>query len=183
MQLTRKTSPWKYLLFAVAAVMVVGFAVVPRPIPPTTYRRYISPPLADGVRYTFLYPATLDDVYSTPVWTPTKYKILHLVTVSKQESRLPGAALWHTWFKPEAEFVNVVVEKPTAKPLKISRSETQNRNRVEIIHTVLVDDPRAREHFRFWHASDFGTASFNQHDRVVMNSFRILRPGEPIPAP
>lgn len=184
MQFTRKTRPWKYLLFTVAIVLVVGFAVTPRPAPVTSYRRYTSPAFPDGVRYTFLYPSTLDDafIYSFPANYHGKY--LQDVNFSKKESRLPGAALWHTWFKPEAEFVGVHVEKLTSKPLTSSRSEKRRANRAEIEHTVTVDDPRAHEHFQFSHAEDFGrTRAFNQHDQVVTNSFRILLPGDPVPAP
>lgn len=189
MQVTRKSRFWKYLLPGVAAVVVIGFAIIPRPTPPTTYRRYISRPLPDGVRYTFLYPSTLDDVLSYSLSANSKYKILQTVAVSKKESRLPGAALWQSWFKPEAEFVFVTVKKPAIKPLKSSRSEEHSERHgkgahmVEIEHAVLIDDPRAHEHFRFWHASDYGTASFKQHDQVVTNSFRLLLPGEPVPAP
>ncbi len=183
MQLTRKTSFWKYLLFPVAAVMVVGFAVVPRPAPPMSYRRYTSPPFPDGVRYTFLYPVTWNNVYSGSTPAHFKGNLLQLVIISKKEGHWPGASLWHRWIKPEEDAISVVVEKPTTKPLRSSRAERQSTNRVEIRHTVLVDDPRAHEHFIFRHIDSFGTASFTQHDRVVTNSFRVLLPGEPVPAP
>ena len=184
MQRTRKTRFWNYLLPAIAVVLVVVAAAVPRPVPPTTYTRFTSPPLPDGVRYTFLYPTALDDV---SLYTfPANYKGRHLQSfmASKKESRLPGAALWHRWFRPEAEFVFVSVEKPVVKPLRSSRVDRQGvRNRDEIAHRVYVDDPRAHEQFMFGHIDDFGTASYTQDDRVVTDSFRVLLPGEPVPAP
>ncbi len=188
-QLTRKTRFWKYLLPAVAAVIVVALAVMPRSVPAPSYRRFTSPAFPDGVRYTFLYPSALDDVLSYSLSANSKYSLLQTVTVSQKESRLPGAALWQSWFKPEAEFVFVTVKKPVIKPLKSSRSEELSERHgngahmVEIEHAVLIDDPRAHEHFRFWHASDYGTASFKQHDQVVTSSFRVLMPGEPVPTP
>ncbi len=180
---------WKYLLPAVAVVLVVAAAVAPRPAPATSYRRYVSPPLPDGVRYTFLYPSTLDKVSSHIMPPSYKGKYLQLVVISKKESRFLSVALWQNWFKPEAEFVSVLIEKPATRPLKSSRLEEhsatygQGMHMAQIEHTVSVDDPRAHEHFRFWHASDFGTASFKQHDQVVTNSFRVLLPGDPVPAP
>ncbi len=184
MRSARRMRLWKYLLLAVAAVLVVGFAVVPRPAPPPTYTRYISSPLPDGVRYTFLCPSTLDDVslYTFPANYRGKY--LQSLSVSKKESRLPGVSLWHRWFRPETEFVFVSVEKPAVRPLRSSRVDRQGvRNRDEIAHRVYVDDPRAREHFMFGHVDDFGTVSYTQDDPVVTNSFRILLPGEPVPMP
>ena len=35
----------------------------------------------------------------------------------------------------------------------------------------------------FGHVDDFGTAAFNQHDRAVAGSFRVLLPGEAVPNP
>lgn len=188
-QITTKSRIWKYLLAGMVVVLVTVAALVPRPAPVTSYRRYVSPPLPDGVRCTFLYPSTLDHILSYSFSGHYKGKLVQLASVSKEESRWPGASLWHNWFKPEGEFVNVVVEKPTTKPLKSSRLEERREKHgagayeVEIEHTITVDDPRAHEHFRFWHASDFGTDSFKQHDSTVTSSFRILMPGDPVPSP
>lgn len=184
MQLTRKTRFWKYLLPAVAAVLVVGFAVLPRSAPAPSYVRYTSPAFPDGVRYTLLYPSNLNDVSLYTFSANSQF-----LQVSKRESHLPYMSLWHRWFRPESEFILVSVEKPAArprnaKPLKSSRVDRQGvRNSVEIAHRVSVDDPRAREHFVFHHIDDFGTASYAQDDRVVAGSFRVLLPGEPVPAP
>ena len=180
---TRKRRFWPYLLPAVAAALVVGFAVWPRPSPPS-YRRFTSPALADGVRYTLLYPATLDDVslYTFPANSHGRY--LQSFSASKKESRVPGMAQWHRWFRPEAEFVFVSAEKPVTKPLKSSRVEQQGvRNSGEIAHRVYVDDPCAHEHFMLGHVDDNGTAFYKQHDRVVAGSFRVLLPGEAVPNP
>lgn len=187
-QTTRKTRLWKYLLPAVAAVLAVGFAVVPRPAPQPSYRRFTSPAFPDGVRYTLLYPSTLDDLSLHSFPANNQEKDLQFLQVSKKERRLPGMSLWHRWFrpgfKPESEFILVSVDKSTVKPLKSSRLEKQGaRNSVEIRHIVEVDDPRAREHFTFIHLDDFGTASYTQDDRAVAGSFRVLLPGEPVPTP
>lgn len=180
---TRKRRFWSYLLPAVAAALVVGFAIWPRQPPPPSYRRFTSPAFPDGVRYTLLYPSTLDDVffYTFPANYHGKY--LQNFMVSKKESRVAGAALWHTWFKPEAEFVGVIVERRAAKSPKNSRLEKQSANRAETLHTVEIDNALAHEHFRFSHAEDFGTALYKQHDRVVAGSFRVLLPGEAVPVP
>lgn len=180
----RKTRPWKYLPPAVAAVLVVGFAVRPRPAPPVSYRRFTSPAFPDGVRYTLLYPATLDSVslYTFPAGYHGRY--LQSLDISKKESRLPGTAQWHRWFRPETEFVFVSVEKIVTRPLKSSRVDRQGvRNRDEIAHRVYVDDPRAREHFMFGHVDDFGTDSYARDDRMIADSFRVLLPGEAVPDP
>ena len=174
---------WKYILPALSAALAVGFAVVPRSAPAPSYHRFTSPAFPDGVRYTLLYPSDLDHVFFYTFSANYHGKYLQDFTASKKESHVPGVALWHNWFKPEAEFVSVNVEKATSKPLKASRSEKQSANRAEIDHTVEVDNPRAREHFRFSHAEDFGTTLFTQHDRVVTDSFRVLLAGEPVPTP
>jgi len=182
--LTRKRRPWNYLLPAIAAVLVIGGAVWPRPALPVSHRRFTSPTFADGARYTLLYPATLDDIslYTFPANSHGKY--LQSFSASKKESRVPGMTQWHRWFRPETEFVFVSVEKPVTKPLKSSRVQQQGaRNSSEIAHRVYVDDPRAREHFMFGHVDDFGTAAFNQHDRAVAGSFCVLLPGEAVPNP
>ena len=181
---TRKTRLWNYLLPAVAAVLVVGFAVAPWSAPPPLYRRFTSPAFPDGVRYTLLYPSALDDV---SLYTfPTNYhgRLIQSFAVSKKESRVPGMAQWHRWFRPESEFVFISVEKPAVKPLRSSRVNRQGvRNSEEIAHRVYVDDPRAHEHFVFGHIDDFGTAAYTQDDRAVSDSFRVLMPGEAVPSP
>lgn len=180
---TRKSGFWKYLLPA-GAIIAVALAVMPRHAPSPPYRRFTSPTFPDGVRYTLLYPSSLDDV--SLFLYPASYHGKHLKSVgmSKKESRLPGMAQWHRWFRPEAEFVFVTVDNLPVRPLRRSRVDRQGvRNSDEIAHRVYIDDPRAREHFMFGHIDDFGTASYTQDDRVVAASFRILLPGEPVPAP
>ena len=188
MQTTTKTRFWKYFLPAVAVVLVVGFAALPRSAPSPSYRRFTSPAFPDGVRYTLLCPSDLDD-FSLHSFSANS----QFLQVSKRESHLPGMSLWHRWFRPgfrpESEFILVSVEKPAARPLnakppRSSRVDRQGvRNSMEIAHRVYVDDPRAREHFVFHHIDDFGIASYARDDRVVAGSFRILMPGEPVPTP
>ncbi len=187
MQTTSRTPrPWKYLLAAVASILVVGLAVAPRSAPQPSYRRFTSPAFPDGVRYTLLYPSNLDDLSLHSFPANNQEKDLQFLQVSKKENRLPGLSLWHRWFKPdpEAEFILVSVDKSTVKSLKSSRIEKQGaRNSIEISHVVKVDDPSARERFTFIHLDDFGTASYTQDDRVVAGSFRVLLPGEAVPVP
>ena len=183
MQPPTRRRHWKSLLLAVVAALVVGFAVWPRPAPPTSYLRFTSPALPDGVRYTFLYPSTLDDVWVHRAPMNYQGKYIQNAMISKKESRVLGAALWHNLFKPESEYVFVYVEHPTTKSPKNSRSEKQTASHAEVYHTVEVDDLSAHEHFKFIHDEDDGTALYTQHDAVVTGSFRVLMPGEAVPNP
>jgi len=177
--ITRKSRFWKYLLPAVAAVMVVAAAVVPRPAPPAPYRRYVSQALPDKVRYTFLYPVTWDAIDSFLLPAHRKGKYLQSVQIYQKDIQWP-----YSWFKErEDEGIIVLVANTTVKPLKSSRSEKQSTDRYAVSHTVLIDDPRAHEHFEFKHIEDHGATAFTQHDHVVVSSFRVLLPGEPVPTP
>lgn len=162
---------------------MVGFAVWPRPAPPVSYRRFTSPALPDGVRYTLLYPSTLDDASFHTFPATTFGRHFQQFMVSKKQSRAPIVSLWHQWFKPEVEFIFVSADSVT-KPLKTSRIERQGlRNSGEIAHWVYVDDPRAQVLFTFGHIEENGTALYKQNDPVVAGSFRVLLPGEAVPNP
>jgi hypothetical protein len=78
----------------------------------TGFRRFVSQPLRDGTRFTFLYPEYLTDV----IEKPGGLEVVHSVSVFNRAGEKPwdvNRTLWGTWWRrigfSQAENLAVVV--------------------------------------------------------------------------
>ncbi|MBV9849508.1 MAG: M56 family metallopeptidase [Armatimonadetes bacterium] len=161
--------------------------------PAVGFRRYVSRPLPDGTRYTFLYPsyfakvrpsfkdtkdyfdcAHLDCAGTAPVpWTPVRGgKVI--------EARLQGAT-GASWLAPHEEFISVVVghagEVPFPPGSRSLRRDTQWVGPNGSHHALAITDARTHLRFLLIHEDRYIPALFKQTDPVITSSFRILPPG------
>lgn len=146
-----------------------------------TYARFVSPPLKDGTRYTFLYPSRMASaryravggnvLLESPVKAPQPFG---------KGSALSGTA--HAAVGYDFIEVNQEVLAPgyRADPRRDNRLNSKSR----LAHTILLFDTRSRRVFQLNHEAHprFGQR-FKQDDKIVSNSFRILPPGAPVPSP
>jgi len=176
------------LLWLIATVTALGAVVlVAWWNTPSAYRRYVSPPLPDGTRYTLLYPATLEPTN----WTPRsvnfhKPEETFAASVVKIVPLLLGARP-----APErSEYLTVL-----HGPLKDRESGLpDSRQEVELVggagrhhgsRAVHIVDARARARFVLHHVIS-GQANDPRAIRVgpaVARSFRVLPPGATAPRP
>ncbi len=155
------------------------------------FRRYVSRPLPDGTRYTFLYPAYAARVNSnagsdTNNLIPGFVDCIGTQTVHWTPVR-GGEAVTYPLYSngktplsdPHEEFISVVVGHAGDVPFLTSgfiRQDRQWAGKGVSHHTVLITD--ARTHFRFMlsHEDRNSPALFRQTDPVIADSFRVLPP-------
>jgi len=193
----------------ILAAAVIFAASAPHARRPIRYARYVSPPRADGTRYTFLYPASLDPALSSSAAyvsasTGKCYKMQDASArshVSPGEALVKRSALLRRTFPVNEEDVRVNSTDGTTQPdpfpagrrvksenPRYIRSETVNLGPGTGQHTATVTDKRSGARYYFQHnywgpeTTDFSADSFVRDDAVVTQSFRVLPPGAVPPA-
>ncbi len=175
----------KVLLWLVAIATMLGTVVlVASWNKPSGYRRYVSPPLPDGTRYTLLYPAALE---------PTNRTARSVNFYKREQTFLASVVqivpfLFGTRRAPErSEFLTVIHGplKDRESSLPSSRQEIEGVGKHEAQREVRVVDARAKARFVLFHV--IRSQANDRHEvrisPAVTHSFRILPPGVQTPSP
>ena len=168
----------------------------PRLKPAVGFRRYTSPPLPDGTRYTFLYPSYFANVH--PGWLDSdhQFRSVRIDCIGTKPfpwiaapGQAPVAYYIHgkqgaAWPAPHEEFCSVVVGKAAPpfwqgpRPLEIDR---QWIGEYGSHHDFSIKDAHTHYRFEVIHEDRYTPALFRQTDPVIVASFRILPPGASAP--
>lgn len=164
------------------------------------HRRFVSQPLPDGSRYTFLYPANLQTVHEAGGRLPLPSGAIAAVTLQSNGPINAPASPWD-WFRqrlgfavPFSESVSVMATPAEARVSHdirraIRRSEGWVKGD-EVRRNQYLHDPRTQLQFSVYH-SCYAAATpppaaalqVRAHNSAVVRSFEVLPPGSSIPAP
>ncbi len=150
------------------AVIAVAAITIPRE-PAISFRRYTSPPLPDGSRYTFLYPSHLKAVqegYNRGAGVVQSVQLL-----PGGWGLMPSSATNHG-------SITVVVGSLASMGGQIPQ---QRKDGYEVIgnesrHDIYLADTRSGMRLRLYHSQSL--TLFSATDPAVSKSFRLLLPGE-----
>ena len=145
------------------------------------YRRFLSRPLPDGTRYTFLYPAHLQNVQESGPRAASH--VIENVSVYTMNRTPP--TLWDELLRrlgvpvsSSAESLGACVVPAQGRPLRDRRTDVRWERLGAVRHNIEVVDARTRLQFSLAHDGPSDTrTSFEAHDRVIAHSFRVLPPG------
>jgi hypothetical protein len=177
------TSVWFVAGLILLTALIVAVLVM-RPWTPR-YRRFISQPLPDGSRYTFLYPAHLQNLQENGKGaSPEVTGGVNVWTMNQSVSQW-GLILGRLGFSvtSPAESVTVVVIPLKSKPVKDShRTERWERSGGLRQNTYLVDARTRTQYFLYHSCPSTARDQFERHRPVIERSFRVLPP-DPKPSP
>jgi hypothetical protein len=168
----------------IALVAVLLAALVVQPWAPR-YRLFVSKPLPDGSRYTFLYPAHLQNVIENNTRVaPNVTQSVSVYTMNRSEST------WSEWlsrrgFVPSAaESIGAVVIPLRVRNVRNGRRTERWSRLGEMRRNEYLIDARTRTQFILIHDCPASAArQFEAHDPVIARSFRVLPPGAAPAAP
>lgn len=182
----RMTSPFRsrpMIVAAVALALLSATFYLAWRSAPAPYKRFVSKPLPDGTRYTFLYPSWMypppeppaDDVY---------------VDGSHRIDKFVRAMLWRIGVRTRAQTLRparttgIYVAYRRA-PIKADARRVRRREGGDWLHHYVdLEDRRSQNQFSLnYLGSVTDRARFEQAEEVVTQSFRILPPGVPVPKP
>ena len=160
-----------------------------------TYKRYVSPPLRGSVRFTFLYPNSLDDLEDSSAYSLISGKATALpsfwdVTVRHKPTRwerfVQRTPFLRNMAFPEYEHVVVRVADPSTDLTLHDKIGWQGRSEVRNemawwSHSVRVGDRHSHLYFMLRYGTRPGVQAFGAHDKTVTDSFQVLLPGAPVP--
>lgn len=139
------------------------------------YKRFVSPPLRDGTRYTFLYPARFAlasssggdaSLYDVP--QPSGFQLLAM--------RVRGQT---NYLRMPASEITIQNGSQNGTP---STSREVIRGRGQSI--INITDRRSSSYFFVRHINwGSNLTRFDSEDAVFRSSFQILPPGAPVPSP
>jgi hypothetical protein len=163
-------------------MVVLAASAAPRP---PASRRYVSPPLQGGTRYTFLYPNHMGVVREDPFGgDPRIAQSVRLGTTFKKRTFTDALRRWLPFpRRPKHGYVTII-----AGPANARRGAQDSRKEQEWVHgsrryrNLFVIDARSRLRVQLYHEYSLRPA-FTDEDRIVTSSFRLLRPGEAVPVP
>lgn len=175
------------ILAAIALVAVILVAVVTFRSGQPSFHRFVSQPLSDGTRYTFLYPAHLEDVVEGKGGSPN---VTNSVTIYKKHRR-KRPSVWQlmgTWLRlavpTDEESVTVVVIPQKAAIVTASRSNAHGAGSGRLWHDEYLVDARTRTQFSLYHrCPDTSRAEFEAHNPTIAKSLQVLPPGASPPSP
>lgn len=183
-RITKATQTW-IAVGGLALVCLAGAAIVFA----TPYRRYVSPPLPGGVRYTFLYPRRLQWLQESgpDKWVGVQGVQIDAARPSSAKPTMVDLLCEGVNYlfprrglhPPERVFTRVIVAAPELDgsirdrrreyPMWMGNQWLQTLNVVDA-HTCLDIDVRF-----------LGGGTFKQDSTVLVQSFRILARGEEPP--
>ena len=163
--------------------------------PVVGFRRYTSPPLPDGTRYTFLYPSYFANVHQGWLDSDHQFGSVRIDCIGTKpvpwiaaKGQTPISYYSHgkqggAWLSPHEEFCSVVVGNAAIPfwqgphPLVTDhRWIGENGSH----HDLSIKDARTRYRFEMIHEDRYIPALFKQTDPIITSSFRIL-PAEQAP--
>ena len=173
---------------------VITWAFMPT-VHSISYVRYVSPPLADGTRYTFLRPDYLDEIdfndghISRLDWAGTVLQGFQADRgISVLERAVPSQLTF--LFHSKDERIVVLVHKSQLASPSLAQQRTSKTIKYQdeigtrkVQHAITISDLRSQRRFDLMHSADNGLASFRRDDETIANSFRVLPPGTAVPSP
>jgi len=148
----------------------------------TGFHRFVSQPLSDGTRFSFLYPEYLSDVVETPGGGSPE--VVHSVSVYNRAGEHPydvNRTPWGTWWRKiglsHAENITVVVIPIETANMKDNRSSKEWISGWERRRNEYLDDARSRLRFELYYSCAKDAPQFKSHSRIIAESFRVLAAG------
>ena len=167
-------------MVGIAALVVLLFAVlVWQPWAPR-YRRFVSQPLPDGTRYTFLYPAHLQNLQENGKGaSPEVAACVNVWTMNQTESGWSQFLSRLGFSVPSpAESVTVVVIPLKTHNVRDGRRTDRWSRFGGLRRNEHIIDARTRTQFSLLHSCpQRAAAQFRTDDPVIARSFRVLPPG------
>ncbi len=135
------------------------------------YLRYVSPPLPDGTRYTFLYAAQLSIITHMP---SDGSDISFAITDPR------SAIFFQAASSPQCTDINIQVGGKNSGTYGDGRDDKKDL----YSHFRHIRQMHSLNQFFLWHRScDNEEQPFEREDEVFNKSFQILPPGSPVPSP
>ncbi len=176
---------------------VVALAVATAPASPSSYTRYVSPPLKDGTRVTFLCPASVRNFLVKPGDKLPQPYIIQDVQITKpfsiMEAVLGWFPLWSRLSPTDDQGVGVLTT--TTTPFKVTQDCRIEQQEVRppvtryggnyYIDNVIIQKVRngLQYHFQYQYFASAKSASFTKHEATITKSFQVLPPGVSPPIP
>ena len=160
--------------------------------PAVGFRRYTSPPLPDGTRYTFLYPSYYAKIHRGWLDSDHQFGSVRIDCIGTKPvpwiaspGQAPISYYIHgkqgaTWLAPHEEFCSVVVGNAAPPfwqgphPLKIDHQWIGENGSH---HDFSINDAHTRYRFEVIHEDRYTPTLFRQTDPLIARSFRVLLPG------
>ena len=171
---------WALAALPVAALLALWWGNRPE------YVRYVSRPLKDGSRFTFLYLTRMNRVADRSSTLRMTVGEVHETTTLWQRAlgTLRARSRGMTFHSQP-----VYGSAFTVEPMPLSRLKYRQAGRAWMRHEpanidrrVVVADQRSRTLFLLTHWAPGGSIEeFKREDKVIIGSFRVLPPGAPEP--
>jgi hypothetical protein len=169
------------LWYAAGLFLLIGLVVATLVMQPWTprYRSFVSKRLPDGSRYTFLYPAHLQNVQEDGKGASpevTHHAIAWTMNLSNSQWDLILRRLGFP-VQSSRESVSVFVIPLKSKNVKDSRRTERWEHGGELRQNTYLFDARTRTQFLMFHGCPSeARAQFERHRPVIEQSFRVLPP-------
>lgn len=173
---------WAAGITAVGLLLLVAFAVaVGRG---SGYRRFVSKPLLDGTRYTFLYPEYLTRISENGKGASPN--VIANVNLNTPYSGQTQISRFLGWLKMApsvtAESITVVVFPSKTTVLKDSTESREWPPNFFQRQDQAIKDVRTNNEFVLMYSCEADRiAQYRRNHLSVTSSFRLLHPGEPDP--
>jgi hypothetical protein len=182
-------------VIAAAAFVIFGIVVVWLLRPPPTYRRYVSPPLPDGTRYTFLYPRYYRySLGEKELGQPSNtLQMVRLTTIDPAKGPPAEPLLYRLmphqlrWLLPWSDqnglgdITVMVGPAPLHSGRVLSGRKDSSWNQApEHHHDITITDAHSGLKLTMYSMQTI-PAHFAREDPVIAGSFRVLPPGTQVP--
>jgi hypothetical protein len=171
------TSVWTAAGLALLIVVILATLWV-RPWS-TRYRRFVSKPLSDGSRYTFLYPAHLRDIQENGAGASPEVTQCVTVYTSNQSQTDWDRLLRHLGIPilSPAESISVVVIPLKPRRVRDRRWSERWARGGGLRDNEFLVDARTKTQFVLMHSCPSDSAAqFEQNNPVITRSFQVLPP-------
>lgn len=192
-----KAAPIGITIGILILAYIIGGVVLYSAFP---YRRYVSPPLSDGRRYTFLYPQRLRYVHEL---RPSKntHTLEQAVTINNlrtpsvnSSADLSVSDLLSDWmttvFQPGGKHSQseiIVGVSPMAPDQKGQVRDTRKEEKGKVagpfasFQSIIVEDAGSGRKINVIYSHEVDDAMFARDSAMLSRSFRVLAPGEAPP--
>lgn len=195
--------PFPQLLLGIAVALLAGALIAVAVLAiwltvsrPPSYRRYVSPPLPDGSRYTFLYPAHMEDV-AEGGGNPSPGVVQNVTVHNREQSET-------TWDRlrrgvglrvmSRGEHVDVLPVQlsldPRGRFYGVKDGRARDRRWSDqwargglVGHSEYLEVKRLKMRFYLRHGAPANAeAQFRRHNATVAQSLQVLAPRAEVPS-
>lgn len=182
------------LWLSLVAILLLALPLfAPQPAPRASYTRYVSPPLPDGTRFTFLYPSDLaleknarmltgsisSVQFSTP--SPTLASANFLLTeaaILRDTQPLENVSVMvlpRKWWKyPKMNFPKMNLRRDDQR---VEQYRLLGLTHKVGYRNLILYDARTQTWFLLGYSGTIKSGHYAAHNATVIQSFRILPPG------